>query len=252
MSRLINSTYITLDGAVENPQNWPSGRHQDDGRAQEIQTNLLLDSETVLMGRRTYEGFAPVWSGKSGDPYSDKINAMEKLVASTTLGDPDWNNTTVVADGLTAEIARRKETGGDIVQYGFGSVTRALLDAGHRVIFLLGDGMGDSEITAARNYYYGAAGHLPGIDALPLTGEATTYALIEHPGFPDNGLPQYVTDSAASGTSWATGHKTSNGRISTTIDEPCGVIASREERVETRFGEATGGGGGRRCDAHRR
>jgi dihydrofolate reductase len=130
MSRLINSTYITLDGAVENPQNWPSGRHQDDGRAQEIQTNLLLDSDAVLMGRRTYEGFAPVWSGKSGDPYSDKINAMEKLVASTTLSDPDWNNTTVVADGLTAEIARRKETGGDIVQYGFGSVSRALLDAG--------------------------------------------------------------------------------------------------------------------------
>jgi RibD C-terminal domain len=42
MSRLINSTYITIDGAVENPQDWPSGRHQDDGRAQQIQTELLL------------------------------------------------------------------------------------------------------------------------------------------------------------------------------------------------------------------
>jgi dihydrofolate reductase len=130
MSRIVNSTYITLDGAVENPQNWPSGRHQDDGRAQEIQTQLLLDSETVLMGRRTYEGFAPVWSAQSGDPYSDKINGMEKLVASTTLSEPEWNNTTVVGEGLVDEVAGRKESGGDIVQYGFGSVTRALLDAG--------------------------------------------------------------------------------------------------------------------------
>jgi dihydrofolate reductase len=130
MSRIVNSTYITLDGAVENPQNWPSGRHKDDGRAQEIQTQLLLDSELLLMGRRTYEGFAPVWSTQSGDPYSDKINAMEKLVASTTLSDPEWSNTTVVAEDLVGEVARRKESGGDIVQYGFGAVTRLLLEAG--------------------------------------------------------------------------------------------------------------------------
>jgi dihydrofolate reductase len=130
MSRIVNSTYITLDGAIENPQNWPSGRHKDDGQGQEIQTQLLLDSEAVLMGRRTYEGFAPVWSAQSGDPYSDKINSMEKLVASTTLSDPEWNNTTVVAADLADEVARRKESGGDIVQYGFGPVTRALLDAG--------------------------------------------------------------------------------------------------------------------------
>jgi dihydrofolate reductase len=130
MSRVINSTYITIDGAVENPQNWPSGRHEDDGRALEIQTELLLSCEAVLMGRRTYGGFAPVWSGKAGDPYSDKINAMEKLVASTSLGEPEWNNTTVIAEDLVGEIGRRKENGGDIVQYGFGAVSRALLEAG--------------------------------------------------------------------------------------------------------------------------
>ncbi|HKZ15363.1 MAG TPA: dihydrofolate reductase family protein [Solirubrobacterales bacterium] len=130
MSRIVNSTYITLDGAIENPQDWPSGRHEDDGRAQEVQLQLLLESETVLMGRRTYEGFAPVWSAQSGDPFSDKINSMEKLVASTTLSDPEWNNTTVVAEDLVEEIGRRKGSGGDIVQYGFGPVTRTLLDAG--------------------------------------------------------------------------------------------------------------------------
>src|SRR5262249_36311120 len=129
MSRLVNSTYITLDGAIENPQDWPSGRHQDDGGAQEAQVGLLLGSETVLMGRRTYEGFAPVWSAMSGDPFSDKINSMEKLVASTTLSVPEWNNTTVVSANLVEEIGRRKESGGDIVQYGFGPVSGALLDA---------------------------------------------------------------------------------------------------------------------------
>jgi dihydrofolate reductase len=130
MSRIINSTYITLDGAIEAPQNWPSGRHEDDGRAQEIQANLLLSCEAVLMGRRTYEGFAPVWSASSGDPLSDQINSMEKLVASRTLSDPTWNNTTVIAEDLVEEIGRRKETGGDIVQYGFGEVSRQLLEAG--------------------------------------------------------------------------------------------------------------------------
>lgn len=78
------------------------------------------------------------------------------------------------------------------------------------VILFLGDGMGDSEITIARNYHVGAAGRLA-LDTLPLTGAYTTYPVQE--GNP--ALPEYVTDSAASGTGWATGHKTSNGRIST-------------------------------------
>ena len=80
------------------------------------------------------------------------------------------------------------------------------------VIFLLGDGMGESEITIARNYQYGAAGRLPGIDAPLLTGDVTTYAVQED----DPSKPEYVPDSAATGTAWATGSKTSNGRVSTT------------------------------------
>ncbi|MEL7976511.1 alkaline phosphatase [Isoptericola sp. F-RaC21] len=81
------------------------------------------------------------------------------------------------------------------------------------VILLIGDGMGDSEITVARNYQYGAAGELPGIDALPLTGQYTTYSLDK-----ESGKPDYVTDSAASGSGWATGTKTYNGAISVDVD----------------------------------
>jgi len=130
LARIINSTYITLDGAIENPQDWPTGRHEDDGQAEEVQIELVRSCEALLMGRRTYEVFAPAWSARSGDPVSDRINEMEKLVASTTVTEPEWNNTTVISEDLVGEIERRKQNGGDIVQYGFGSVSRTLFDAG--------------------------------------------------------------------------------------------------------------------------
>ena len=77
------------------------------------------------------------------------------------------------------------------------------------VILLIGDGMGDSEITIARNYAKGAAGTL-NMDRLPFTGEYTTYAVEQ--GTDD--VPVYVPDSAATGTAWATGHKTYNNAVS--------------------------------------
>ena len=77
------------------------------------------------------------------------------------------------------------------------------------VIMFLGDGMGDSEITIARNYAVGAAGRL-NMDTLPLTGAYTTFAVKKG----TLSTPEYVTDSAASGTAWATGHKTYNNAVS--------------------------------------
>jgi dihydrofolate reductase len=131
MRRIVNSTYISLDGVIENPQDWPSGRHEDDGRGATIQTDLLLSCDAVLMGRRTYEGFAMVWPTRSGDPYSDHINAMEKWVVSGTLSEPEWTNTTVIASDPVDEIRRRKERPGrDIVQYGFGPLSYALMEHG--------------------------------------------------------------------------------------------------------------------------
>ncbi|MFJ2975401.1 alkaline phosphatase [Kluyvera sp. NPDC087067] len=82
------------------------------------------------------------------------------------------------------------------------------------VILLIGDGMGDSEITAARNYAEGAGGFFKGIDALPLTGQYTHYSLDKKTGKPD-----YVTDSAASATAWSTGVKTYNGALGVDIHE---------------------------------
>lgn len=78
------------------------------------------------------------------------------------------------------------------------------------VILMIGDGMGDSEITIARNYEVGAAGRLE-MDALPLTGAVTTYSVSES----SPSQPDYDPDSASTGTAWSTGVKTSDGRIST-------------------------------------
>ncbi|PRY63343.1 alkaline phosphatase [Knoellia remsis] len=94
------------------------------------------------------------------------------------------------------------------------AAVKKAIDGGkaRNVILLIGDGMGDSEITSARYYEYGAAGRLPGIDALPLTGQYTTYSLYK------DGKPDYAPDSAATGTAWATGTKTYDNAVSVDIE----------------------------------
>jgi len=122
MRKIINSTYITLDGAVEDPHLWPSL----DGAAEDsysIQNSLLESCDAVLMGHRTYDAFASVWPTRYGDSYSDRINAMQK--------DPTWNNTTVISDDVAGTITRLKQQPGkDIIQYGLGEVSFFLMDNG--------------------------------------------------------------------------------------------------------------------------
>ena len=94
-----------------------------------IQTELLQTCDIVVMGRRTYDVFASSWPERSGEPYSDRINAMRKIVASTALTDPTWTNTEVVASGLADRLrAVKSERGGDIVQYGFGAVSQLMVE----------------------------------------------------------------------------------------------------------------------------
>ena len=108
--------------------------------------------------------------------------------------------------------------------------------SGHRaknVIVLIGDGMGDSEITLARDYTVGAGGRL-NMDRFPATGAYTTYSVDE------KGKPDYVTDSAASGTGWATGNKTVNGRISKThTDKPVPSMLELAKKKGMATGDVT-------------
>ena len=98
MRRIINSTYITLDGVIQDPQDWPSmGGFSDAGN--QVQKKLLDACDAVLLGRLTYESFAPVWSAMSGDPVSDRMNALPKYVvvdhAEHPPGIPPWSSTTI-------------------------------------------------------------------------------------------------------------------------------------------------------------
>ncbi|MFI5777340.1 alkaline phosphatase [Nocardia sp. NPDC051570] len=118
-----------------------------------------------------------------------------------------------------------------------GDRTAALRDSingkqAKNVILLIGDGMGDSEITVARNVAEGAGGYFKGIDALPLTGSYTHYSLDKNTGKPD-----YVTDSAASGTAWATGTKSYNGAIGVNV---AGAPQANLIEIAKANGKATG------------
>lgn len=130
----------------------------------------------------------------------------------------------IYAESSVAPVLENRAAHGDISAPGgarrlTGDQTAALRDSlndkpAKNIILLIGDGMGDSEITAARNYAEGAGGFFKGIDALPLTGQYTHYSLDKQSGKPD-----YVTDSAASATAWSTGVKTYNGALGVDIHD---------------------------------
>lgn len=139
---------------------------------------------------------------------------LSALLCSTAFADETPVNTA----GLYERAAR-----GNIVEPGgarrlSGDQTAALQASlsdktVKNVILLIGDGMGDSEITSARNYAEGAGGYFKGIDALPLTGQYTHYSLDKK-----THKPNYVTDSAASATAWSSGVKTYNGALGVDVN----------------------------------
>jgi dihydrofolate reductase len=129
MRRIINSTFITLDGVVENPHLWPSLGEAGAEMSLDIHNELLHSCDALVMGRGTYESFAGAWPTRSGNSYADRINAMPKYVASTTLREPQWNNTTVLRDDLVTELSTLKQQPGrDLLQYGLGRVSFTMLE----------------------------------------------------------------------------------------------------------------------------
>jgi dihydrofolate reductase len=89
----------------------------------------LQASESLLMGRNTYEVYASSWPTRDG-ALADRINSMRKYVASTTLTSADWTNTTVIGSDLVDRVAELREQPGDILMHGYGPVARTLLANG--------------------------------------------------------------------------------------------------------------------------
>ncbi|WP_237385374.1 alkaline phosphatase [Xenorhabdus sp. Sc-CR9] len=156
------------------------------------------------------------------------------LMAGATV--PAW------ATSDSNHIAQQRAAQGNITE--FGGARRLTQDQtetlkaalsntkAKNVILFIGDGMGDSEITIARNYAEGAGGFFKGIDALPFTGQYTHYSLDKK-----TQKPNYVTDSAASATAWATGVKTYNGALGIDV---FGKAHSSLLELAKRNGKATG------------
>ena len=129
MRRIVNSTYVTLDGVVSEPQEWSLDYFDAEAAAYGLEK--LRASDALLMGRLTYEGFAAAWPERSGDEFSDRMNKMAKHVASTTLTAPTWNNSHVLEGDLVEAVRALKETdGGDILMYGYGTVAQQLVGHG--------------------------------------------------------------------------------------------------------------------------
>ena len=130
MRRIVNATYMTLDGDISNMQDWHFDYFGDE--AVRAASDQLFGSDALVMGRMTYEGFAPAWSQRKGaDEFADRMNAIDKYVVSSTLRDAEWSNTTVINGDVVAELTRLKQQPGRaILQYGFGSVTRLMIDNG--------------------------------------------------------------------------------------------------------------------------
>jgi len=126
--RVVNSTFMSLDGLTEQLQDWHFQYHNDEAIA--VALDALAASSDVLMGRLTYESFAAVWPTQTG-AYADRMNSIPKWVASTKLTTLDWNNSKVIDGDLATHVARLKsQPGTDIHCYGFGPLARTLLHHG--------------------------------------------------------------------------------------------------------------------------
>ena len=126
MGKLVESTFMALNGFITAPQEWSPPYWDDEHSA--YAAKLLFDADALLLGRRTYDGFVQAWPLRSGDPYADRINAMPKYVASRTLQETTWN-TTILEGDAAEEVARLKEEQ-NLLKFGTGELDRTLLAGG--------------------------------------------------------------------------------------------------------------------------
>src|SRR5213592_753958 len=135
MGRIVITEFASLDGVVEDPGGSEDFKYGgwsfeidrgDEGN--KFKLDETMSSEALLLGRKTYEGFAEAWPTRDGE-FADKFNSMPKYVVSSTLEDPEWNNSTVLEGDLADEVARiKRENDGDVVVHGSAQLAQALLD----------------------------------------------------------------------------------------------------------------------------
>lgn len=133
MGRIVVTEFMSLDGVMEAP-----GGDDDFARGQwsfefergdegnEFKGAETMEADALLLGRKTYEGFASAWPERDGE-FADKFNAMDKYVVSSTIKDPDWGKTTVLSD--LDEVAKmRDEIDGYAIVHGSGKLVTGLME----------------------------------------------------------------------------------------------------------------------------
>jgi dihydrofolate reductase len=118
------SALVSLDGVQGAPRSWASEYFDDAAAADSLAA--LRSADAMLMGRRTYEYFAPAWPRAAGD-YADRVNQMTKYVFSGTLDSVDWHGAKLVPGDAVSAVRAMKDQ--DLVMYGFGRLGHALLAA---------------------------------------------------------------------------------------------------------------------------
>jgi dihydrofolate reductase len=135
-ARITVTEFVSLDGVMEAPGGeefkYPGWTFEfergDDGNQFKLEETMAADA--LLLGRRTYESFAGAWPEREGE-FADKFNSMPKFVVSTTLGEADWSNTTVLDSGdATAQVRALKERfDGEIQVPGSHRLVQELIEA---------------------------------------------------------------------------------------------------------------------------
>jgi dihydrofolate reductase len=137
MSKLVVSEFVTLDGVMEDPggsEGFDRGgwafKFERGPEGDKFKLDEALAADALLLGRKTYEGFAEAWPSRTDEiGFADKMNTMPKFVVSTTLDEPEWNNSTVIKGDVAAEISRLKQQPGqDLLVYGSGELLGTLLE----------------------------------------------------------------------------------------------------------------------------
>src|SRR3954454_23930048 len=135
MGRIVVTEFMSLDGVMEDPGGAEDFRHGgwsfEFSRGEEgdkFKLDEPLEADALLLGRSTYQGFADAWPSREGE-FADKFNNMRKYVVSSTLSDPEWNNSTVLEGDLPDAVAKvKEETDGDVVVHGSARLVQGLLE----------------------------------------------------------------------------------------------------------------------------
>lgn len=136
MGKIVVTEFVSLDGVMEDPGGSENFKHgawsfeYDRGEGDKFKLDETMESDALLLGRVTYEGFAEAWPSREDEAgFADKFNSMPKYVVSSTLTDPEWTNSTVISADLGEEVAKLKDKhDGDIVVHGSAQLVQGLLE----------------------------------------------------------------------------------------------------------------------------